>query len=406
MIWAGFALGSLVLAGCSSSSDVHGPPPSAGWVTEVVLHPDAFAALLDSEGRDGWIALHQNDPRAAAPAFAPHALGRARADLELVILHEDLARLSHETNARLFETWAKKGGLPAGAAASVARLADLCDPGGFEPWHERATVHALAEAGNVDALVAVAADPIAIEQGPGFERQFYDPCIDRSLAVGFMARLGEDLGVPPRSRWQDNATALATPTDAELAQTLFAPWLTRGDLAAEAVSASAPGVLGATMPSLDLWSVQRPLPATDRFDAGRDEARAVTAVVDGWNSALAHMATDDGRAVLTDLDVAERFRQEWLVARGRLALVEDHPQHAMSLLELAHHAGEPLGPKNPPGLYALLAEARLRTGRTREALDALAVLADAYPEVHGLFEALGDLAVLEGLDRPGDSKEE
>jgi hypothetical protein len=34
------------------------------------------------------------------------------------------------------------------------------------------------------------------------------------------------------------------------------------------------------------------------------------------------------------------------------------------------------------------------------------VLAAAHPEVLGLVEVTGDLAVLQGLDRQGDSKEE
>jgi len=60
---------------------------------------------------------------------------------------------------------------------------------------------------------------------------------------------------------------------------------------------------------------------------------------------------------------------------------------------------------NPPTLFAVSAAANLRTGRTREALDALEVLVGAYPEIKGLDETVGDLAVLQGLDRAGDSRE-
>ena len=64
-----------------------------------------------------------------------------------------------------------------------------------------------------------------------------------------------------------------------------------------------------------------------------------------------------------------------------------------------------VGPANKPTLYALQAEVRLRSSRTREALDALQALAGAYPEIGGLRELAGDLAILRALDRSGDSKE-
>jgi hypothetical protein len=56
-------------------------------------------------------------------------------------------------------------------------------------------------------------------------------------------------------------------------------------------------------------------------------------------------------------------------------------------------------------LQAILIEAQLRTGHTREALDCIQPLLAAYPAATGLNEVLGDLAILQGLDRYGDSKE-
>ena len=56
-------------------------------------------------------------------------------------------------------------------------------------------------------------------------------------------------------------------------------------------------------------------------------------------------------------------------------------------------------------LFAVLATANLQTGHTREALDALQVLVGPWPEVTGLDELVGDLAVLEGIHRSGDSRE-
>ncbi|MEL6350094.1 MAG: hypothetical protein AAFV53_43745, partial [Myxococcota bacterium] len=75
------------------------------------------------------------------------------------------------------------------------------------------------------------------------------------------------------------------------------------------------------------------------------------------------------------------------------------------LMAMDMQGGRQIGALNPPGLFVLLAEANLRTGRSREALDMLDPLKEAYPEVKGLNETLGDLVVLEGLERIGDSKE-
>ena len=61
---------------------------------------------------------------------------------------------------------------------------------------------------------------------------------------------------------------------------------------------------------------------------------------------------------------------------------------------------------NLPGLYAVQATAQLRSGHVREALDSLHVLTGPpLSEAHGVDEIVGDLAILRGLDRQGDSKE-
>ena len=51
------------------------------------------------------------------------------------------------------------------------------------------------------------------------------------------------------------------------------------------------------------------------------------------------------------------------------------------------------------------AAAQLGMGQTREALTSLAPIKNHHPEAQALLEWLGDLAVLQGLDRQGDSKE-
>jgi hypothetical protein len=160
------------------------------------------------------------------------------------------------------------------------------------------------------------------------------------------------------------------------------------------------------MPSLERLGIERVPARPDEIDVARDEARRMMDALDAWRSQLSESASDDGRALLGDLRLVERFRQEWLVARARQALLNERPRQALALLQLARDVSDPgVGPQNTPDLLALTAEAELRNGHTREALDALQLVYDAHPEVFGLRELVGDLAVLEGLDRRGDSKE-
>ena len=89
------------------------------------------------------------------------------------------------------------------------------------------------------------------------------------------------------------------------------------------------------------------------------------------------------------------------------AVLHPQPRAASTLLEVARdHGVRAPGPENSPSLFALIALARLRLGYTREALDALHALVAYHPEVKGIIEAAGDLAVLQGIDRQGDSKED
>jgi hypothetical protein len=52
-----------------------------------------------------------------------------------------------------------------------------------------------------------------------------------------------------------------------------------------------------------------------------------------------------------------------------------------------------------------MAEAALRTGRAREALDALTPLRDGWPEVLPVIELINDLVVLDSLGEVGQSSE-
>jgi hypothetical protein len=434
-----------ILASCTGTSTTPGEAPAAtpaGWVAEVASDPAAFAGLMDEAGREGWILLHANELDGAVAVFSDNARGgrsRARAALSLAVLHGDLARMSWEAHDRLFREWDRRGSLPQGSAApAIAALSARCSGQPWKPWAERIAsgtgsalvgtfdredglwpsaapaaddplaarraVHVKAREGSVTDLLEAAQKPLVVEPAEGFERQFWDPCVHATLSDAWTRRMARELGAEGRD-WRESMAALAAP-DAGLEATLFAPWLTKQDLASELASAREPGVIGATMPSLAALGVSASPSQADDIDAARDEARALTAAVDAWRDALRGSASDDGKALLLDLELVERFRQEWLVARARLALLEGRPRQALAYVQLARDVADPgVGPANSPSVLALLAEAELKNGHTREALDALTLLQEAHPEVLGLREVVGDLAVLEGLDRRGDSKE-
>jgi hypothetical protein len=195
--------------------------------------------------------------------------------------------------------------------------------------------------------------------------------------------------------------------DAPLSARLFAPWPTAADLVADLPSAESAGLLGARSPSLRRIGVGTTAFPADDPEAAKEEVRLLDAGLASIEKKVSDLGNPDGLAVMNELRLVHRFRQEWLAVRAREALARNHPKRALAYLELARdHANAAVGPENSPAIFALLAEARLALGRTREALDALHVLAAAHPEVLGLVEVTGDLAVLQGLDRQGDSKEE
>jgi hypothetical protein len=101
------------------------------------------------------------------------------------------------------------------------------------------------------------------------------------------------------------------------------------------------------------------------------------------------------------------YRSQVLLAWARHALSNEKPAQALAYAQMAMDVehGREIGPRNRSGLFAVTAEAHLKTGHTREALDALQILSEHYPSVEGIDETTGDLAILQGFGRQGDSKE-
>lgn len=403
-----------VLSGCSQpAQDVKTTEPVAssgrdvGWVAVPVLQPERFEALVGESPREGWVALHAGDYAGAWAAFGdgPEAArGRARTALAQAQVHGELQAASELAWARWIAGQRERTGFPEDSPADAflawSQGEDL--DGAPAALTERWTLHQQAVSAGPDALLAVAAEPVMVEPADGFERKWFDPGLHGTLAESWAARAAGALGTTAEP------AALATALVGEqpdLATSLFAPWPDGATLLAN------PGLLSWSEPvALPAWEplgVDAPLPEDGALEAAREQVRALDAALDAWKEELANRATPDGRALLLDLGLAERYRTSWLVARSREALAADRPLVALAYAERAldaEHARE-VGPTSPPEVFAVLAHARLAQGHTREALDALAALSERYPETLGLSEVIGNLAVLEGVDRRGDSKE-
>jgi hypothetical protein len=366
----------------------------------MVREPSLFVALKDAEG-EAWVHLHAHDARGALERFSASnhptsAVGAARARLEEFALQADLQRLTQAAVQRLDGAWRARGATPSGWTLVVARLA-TCEgaPPPALSAEELGNLEAISRdraPTDVGAIVAGASQPMWVTQDNGIERRWSDPCVHAGL---------REL-VHPTAPGPELATSWAA---AGLEGFLFAPWLHADDVRAQA--SVDPALWGASSAALEA-ALGLPARAPDADDAelARVEIREADRRLREVRVALLANADADGAALVEQIGVIDRLRHEVLVVRARRDLLAGHPRRALATLTLARDVTERgVGPRNAPALFALLAEANLRTGHTREALDSLQILATTRPEVVATREIVGDLAVLEGLDRQGDSKE-
>ena len=402
-----FAVVAALLAGCSSSSSPEPTRPGLldrGWIVEIVRDPTAFRAAVDApDANGGWPILHRNDWLGALQAGGPPAL---RAATELARLHHVLAELQDDAWVSLGTKYLAIGGPAADsafpafvwAAASDAEnteaihtwqsraaktpglltpdwTAPLAPPAtATGPLADRARAHAAARSGtgDLDSLRLAAAQPVVTEHAANAERALWDPWIHDTLSVAY--------------------TAKATAAPAGLGATLFSDHLAGSEMKVDETLTA----LGLAVPG-----------GADEAEACRELVRGLDARLDPWLLQLGNSVNDDGRALLHDLSLVPATRARVLTTLAVEALDSARPTCALAYAEMArdHEQGRAITAVNSPTLYATLAAANLRTGHTREALDALSVLTTAFPEVQALTETVGDLAVLEGIHRSGDSRE-
>jgi hypothetical protein len=412
--------GLVALQACSGGTPPEESVAPSGWIGELVGHPERFQVLVEAN-REGWVAFHARDEAAAIAAFkrTGEAVGEARAELQVALFHEDLARVSGLVHTRLWRAQINRNGLPAGSRmADVGALAAWCggSPTAF-PEASAEVAQALAQAkgpeeldlalgkgfeayklaakGDLAALEAQASRPFVTEASAERTREIYDPCAHAALARAWMVQAFGDKPWRSAADWGQ----------AGLPGTFLAPWTDADALGKETLLASAAGELGAGGADYPELGVVLS-PQADEGQGAREETRGLDSTLGEWRVALNEVATDDGKDLLSNLGLIGRFRQEWLMARARKALREGQPRRAQAFLDLAHDVATPgVGPANSPSLYALLAEAEIRQGHTREALVHLQTLVEARPVATGIRETAADLAVLETIDRLGDSKE-
>lgn len=390
----GTALVALSMLACSSE----GPtlplvkPNVDSWLAEAVLEPESFESLTAAH-RDGWVALHASDLSTANASFERDSTGHLRARLARQAVYADLAAITDLAVWRTLTEWDRRGlptddgiqglvplwrrcGGPQRLPESIDRQVVPFDGTTVPQWAEERVA---AYTGAPDALRALIATPVLTTE----TRTVRDPC-------GYAFLLASD-----------DASALIDTlagTDG-LASRFLSAVPTADDLTHETARTALPGIIGAHSPSLP------PFEVTD-LSSLHASVEALDAAIDTERRRITDIAPDDGVALMMELGLAERLRQEVLVARSR-TLYDAHPTLAVALADIAWDATDrAVGPRNTAGAASARARALLAAGRTRESLNALEPLISAMPEAAGAREWVADLAVLEGLDRSGASNEE
>lgn len=422
--------------GTGASSDGPGAPPDVpevvlnevpdlGWATRIVQEPTSFSALMQRDGRERWVRWHAHDWSWDAATAEAHGDWQRR--LALLELRADLQHLSTAATERLVTSWQARGTLGDDLGArTVLAMAKVC---------EAKASSAAASTGEeaVDTELADQVGPLveglppdeaqAVREGARFQQRRWEKAEGGFLEARI--RKKKDAGLwmfgdreLERADFVGNLVEVdADGNEVRVWQDPCIPWhgmysLYKTDHPRAQLAAADPQDLGTSLFSerfvdISQLGLSTTPPTTDDPQAAREEVRVLDATLDATRALLEKEADPDGLALLQQIRPLRRLRQEVLVDRARSDLRAGRVQRAYATLLLARDVTErEIGPANGPALFALLAEANLRAGRSREALDALQPLVARFPETAATREIISDLVVLEGMDRTGDSKEQ
>jgi hypothetical protein len=360
------ALAALTLYACGGAPP-EGPALPSGWPDQLAEDPGVLESLVGADA-EGWARLHRGAP--ARPGDTPADLRMRAEDARVEAALDTAGRLAWRG---LLDAWQAGPGLPPDSALpALVALAEGASPAGLP---ERAARCAMAHAA-ASAPPSAAACPSPLVTEADGARTFPDPLVHRTrarLGAGADAALEGLPAIVFSGAWAD---------------------ADRGSDGTPRLDGPTPAALG-----VDL----APGP-TDAPDAARAAAGDLDRGLQAW---LAAREDAPGAGDLAELAVTDVYRSGLLAAAARARLEAGQPHAAAALLQRARdlQSARTVGPANRAEVLALQAWAALATGRTREALDALAPLRADRPHVAGLISVVEDLAVLEGMRRAGDSRE-
>jgi tetratricopeptide (TPR) repeat protein len=384
--------------GCTDAQqgDISAAPHS--WVTAVAADPDAFNATIQAE-KQGWIALHSNDPHEALTQY--HASEspsptRIRALFDLNVLFHDLASLSQSIQKRTYLDTAPPHAQNSAIAAALCHGYEFMntEPSSPDPVLDiRLSQHSALIDGEMEPSkhLGLGEHPLQYPEA----RRGYDPC----------------LFVTQRDYWSDQLLSEAKTSDwreavSQISSPLFSAWTTTSIHTDDLENTDSPATIGAFSSALSALNMTDAQRIPESSEEARVQARLLGQAFDDEQIALKHRSDAAGQALVADLHLFHGLKQKILLSRARSALNNAQKQAALAYAsEAIDISSRVVGPQNSANAYIVLAHARVDTGRTREAMDALQPILKSHPYIRGVYEQLGDLVVLENINRTGESKE-
>jgi len=369
------------------------------WVSSIQEDPSELIALIN-EHRPALIALHKGDLSGATNTPNAGTIGR-RAQFELSRLHLRLAEVNRYSWLQIVTEYKTRTGKEAPAMLrGYAQLADYKSVSHNDfPEEIHTTLDIVESAFNDDGAGASVPLVIMLSQRTWetFENKvrLYNPLTHQYLASLYAQTPSSGLSDLPALLFSNCATDAVRPR-------WSGPY--RG-VPESSLYCTSDGLLAAA--GLNLAAPQRALGEEDEPQKAREFVRTLDDAVTAWSVELSKGPNPEGVALVNELQLTAIYRTQSLLALAEALLDAERPRQAAAVAMLAQDLQAPkqINHINSPILFAILAEAKIRTGHARAALDYLEVLVSAFPEVKGLDETVGDLVVLQNLNRQGDSKE-